>query len=342
MLSVYLKSIGRRQSGMALLITIMVVSLLIGITVQFSRSVRHSFFSSAVQLEGQRLAAIARSGLAIGSALLEVDSKLNNYDTLQDNWAIIEPAQFAGLFPRGEVQLKIDDLSGRFQINSIVMDTGDNPPQNNEMMVNKNRELLNQLLASGILLVESPEEAREIVDALIDWMDPDDEESEYGAESGYYRSLSTPYECRNGPITEISELLLVKGITPRLLYGEGGAPGLADFITVHGTDGKININTTPLGVLRALNPLMTEELAGLLDEFRRAEENKELLQEVEWYRNVPGFPNDIEFPAVILSVSSGVFQLKSEGRLDEQVRRMTAVVERKTDGTVSIVEKRVE
>jgi len=342
MLLACVRSIGREQKGMALLITIMVVSLLIGITVQFSKSVRHSFFSSAAQLEGQRLNAIARSGLAIGTALLEVDVKENNYDTLLDKWASVGPEQLADLFPRGEVHLEIEDLSGRLQINSLVMATGDNPPQNNETMVNKNRELLNQLLASGILMVESPEEAREIIDALIDWLDPDDEESEFGAESGYYRSLATAYDCRNGPVAEISELLLVKGITPRLLYGEGDRPGLADFITVHGTDGKLNINTAPLRMLQVLSPLMTEELAAMLDEFRRSEENRELLADSGWYRSVPGFPGDIELPADLLSVSSSVFQLKSEGRLDEQTRGITAVVERKTDGTVSIVEKRVE
>ncbi|SHO50892.1 type II secretion system minor pseudopilin GspK [Desulfopila aestuarii] len=366
MLLAHMRSIGREQQGMALLITIMVVSLLIGVTVQFSKSVRHSYFSSAAQLEGQRLSAIARSGLAIGTALLEVDGKANNYDTLFDEWALVAPDKFTDLFPRGEVHLTVEDLSGRLQINSLVMASGgdgsDAPgtpdpsgvpdeqtgtdgseqPENNEMMVNKNRELLNQLLASGILMVDSPEEAREISDALIDWLDPDDEESEFGAESGYYRSLNPAYESRNGPVTEISELLLVKGITPRLLYGEGDSPGLADFITVHGTDGKLNINTTPLRMLQALNPLMTEELAGMLDEFRRAEGNRELLVDSGWYRNVPGFPGDIELPAAVLSVASATFLLKSEGRLDEQTRSITAVVERKADGTVSIVEQRVE
>ena len=134
------RSIGRDQQGMALLITIMVVSLLIGVTVQFSRSVRHSFFSSSAQLEGQRLNAIARSGLAIGSALLEVDGKTNSYDTLLDGWASIEPEQSADLFPRGEVHFEVEDLSGRFQINGLVTATGDNSPDNIETMVNKNRE----------------------------------------------------------------------------------------------------------------------------------------------------------------------------------------------------------
>lgn len=366
MLLARVRRIGREQKGMALLITIMVVSLLIGVTVQFSKSVRHSFFSSAGQLEGQRLNAIARSGLAIGTALLEVDAKANTNDTLLDAWASVAPDKLTGLFPRGEVHLTVEDLSGRLQINSLVTAIADEgadasgapdvtggseelpdtdvsgTAENDETMVNKNREILNQIFASGIVSVESPEEARAIIDALIDWLDPDDEESEFGAESGYYRSLAAPYECRNGPVAEVAELLLVKGITPRLLYGEGDAPGLADFITVHGSGGKLNINTAPVGVLRVLNPLMTEELARMLDEFRRAEENRELLGDTGWYRNVPGFPGDIELPVAVLSVASTVFQLKSEGRLDEQTRSMRAVVERKKDGTVSIVEKRVE
>ena len=40
-----------------------------------------------------------------------------------------------------------------------------------------------------------------------------------GAESDYYGSLSPPYAPRNGPPVTIEELLLVRGVTPQLLFG---------------------------------------------------------------------------------------------------------------------------
>ena len=42
-----------------------------------------------------------------------------------------------------------------------------------------------------------------------------------GAESDYYQSLDPPYYAKNGPIDELSELLLIKGIrdAPELYWG---------------------------------------------------------------------------------------------------------------------------
>ena len=58
-----------------------------------------------------------------------------------------------------------------------------------------------------------------IADAILDWLDEDDLSREYGAEESYYLSLPSAYEPRNGRMTSLDELLLVRGITPELLYG---------------------------------------------------------------------------------------------------------------------------
>ena len=60
----------------------------------------------------------------------------------------------------------------------------------------------------------------EIADAILDWLDEDDEPREYGAESDYYASLAKPYLCKNGPMDSLDELLLVRGVTPQLLFGD--------------------------------------------------------------------------------------------------------------------------
>jgi hypothetical protein len=59
-----------------------------------------------------------------------------------------------------------------------------------------------------------------LADAVRDWVDGDDTSREYGAESEYYESLSPPYTAKNGPLETIDELLLVRDVTPDLLYGE--------------------------------------------------------------------------------------------------------------------------
>ena len=61
-----------------------------------------------------------------------------------------------------------------------------------------------------------------IVDAIIDWRDSDANPSgeDAGTEGDYYRSLDKPYRVKNGPFDTVEELLLIKGVTPAVLYGE--------------------------------------------------------------------------------------------------------------------------
>jgi hypothetical protein len=58
-----------------------------------------------------------------------------------------------------------------------------------------------------------------VADAILDWLDPDDEPRELGAEVDYYSGLTPPYGAKNGPVDTVEELLLVRGVTPQLLFG---------------------------------------------------------------------------------------------------------------------------
>jgi DNA uptake protein ComE-like DNA-binding protein len=69
------------------------------------------------------------------------------------------------------------------------------------------------------LLLALPGMSYEIADAILDWMDEDDEPREYGAEVDYYSSLDPPYAPKNGLLETVEELLLVRGVTPQLLFG---------------------------------------------------------------------------------------------------------------------------
>ncbi|MEW4487720.1 hypothetical protein AB1L42_06535 [Thalassoglobus sp. JC818] len=68
------------------------------------------------------------------------------------------------------------------------------------------------------LLLGLPNMTEDVADAILDWIDEDDEPREFGAESDSY-TLVIP---RNGPINSLEELLLVVGVDPFLMYGEDG------------------------------------------------------------------------------------------------------------------------
>jgi DNA uptake protein ComE-like DNA-binding protein len=77
-----------------------------------------------------------------------------------------------------------------------------------------------QVAGSGrTLLMGLPGMTEDVADAILDWLDPDDEQREYGAEVDYYSGLAPPYGTKNGQVDTVEELLLVRGVTPELLFG---------------------------------------------------------------------------------------------------------------------------
>jgi DNA uptake protein ComE-like DNA-binding protein len=99
------------------------------------------------------------------------------------------------------IRYGLEDESARLNLSALVM--GDQIPAESA------RQLL--LAFSGM--------NEDIADAILDWIDEDSEPREFGAESEYYSALQPPYAPRNGPLETVEELLLVRGVTPELLYG---------------------------------------------------------------------------------------------------------------------------
>ncbi len=71
----------------------------------------------------------------------------------------------------------------------------------------------------GILLALD-DMSLDILDAVGDWLDEDNNPSMLGVERDYYRSLEAPVEPRNGPLQSIAEMELIAGIWPKNFRGE--------------------------------------------------------------------------------------------------------------------------
>jgi DNA uptake protein ComE-like DNA-binding protein len=74
--------------------------------------------------------------------------------------------------------------------------------------------------ASEAMLARVPGIKPSLAQALWDFLDVDNTPRPEGAEQEYYDTLATPYLARNGPLATFDELLLVRGFTRALLYGE--------------------------------------------------------------------------------------------------------------------------
>ncbi|MEY4385854.1 MAG: hypothetical protein RLY20_1137 [Verrucomicrobiota bacterium] len=55
--------------------------------------------------------------------------------------------------------------------------------------------------------------------AIVDWRDDDNSPSPGGAEAEFYLSLKPPRQPRNAPFLTVRELLMVRGVTPELVFG---------------------------------------------------------------------------------------------------------------------------
>lgn len=328
----------RDDRGMALLITVMTVALLTAVTLLYHKTTWDKYLASRNFMAGSQLTTIADSGVQIALAVLQNDTD-GEVDTLQDSWAVLAKEKFADLFPTGSLKIEVEDLSGRLPINNIVQQTGPGKGKVNPTIA---KVLTNLLLSGAFPMVEDETTAKGIVDAIVDWIDEDDRESDYGAENSYYESLSKPYSCKNKPLDYIEELLQVRGITPALLFGAGKSPGLADFLTVYTTDGKINLNTAPPLLIKSLEPQVDDSVIQDLDEFRRAKENTEQLANVRWYKNIKGWPGDITLNENMLTTKSTFFQVTATGTLDTLSRRMVASVARPSPDEVNLLGKKME
>ena len=79
---------------------------------------------------------------------------------------------------------------------------------------------LNINVATSVQLTNIPNMTPDVVDAIVDWRDADDNVQGLGAESDYYSNRSLGYKPRNGNFRSFAELELVAGAWPLYVRGE--------------------------------------------------------------------------------------------------------------------------
>lgn len=317
----------KNNRGIALMITILVISLIMAVTLQFNRSMRVTVQASANIRDGVKLTYIAKSAVNAARAILMADAQNGKSDNLQEEWANLEMlTAFSGsVFEDGSrFGLQINDHSGRIQLNALIL------PGNDSVDAKENPDQIKIL--TDLLKLEDfglEDEADALVDALLDWLDPDDDQRGLdGAENTYYQGLEEPYSCKNGSLESVEELLLVKGFTPEILYGGEDRAGIAQYLTPYGRDGKVNVNTAPPEVLMALDDGIDYELATQMVAYRDDEDNESSLEQVSWFKTFPGYiPQNGKIDQVI-STTSSYFAVEAVGMRDVMQKKISVVLHR--------------
>ena len=333
----------KNSHGIALLVTLSVVTILIAASLEMNKKMRSAVFSAATTRDRITLLHMASSGVNLAAAILVKDKKDSITDSLQEDWANSEKiSEILADFPfdDGSITLTIRDELGKIQINSLVQF-----PEGRSY--NESQRVMWERFLSLLIYKNEAFEDMEpmtIINSIKDWLDSGDDDAITGlngAESDYY--LDPPYPCKNGPFTDIGEIGLVRGVTPEIFQGAGGEQGLSNFITVYGMtrssnnsftyEGKININTADLPVLVALLPSGHEDLAQAIYEYRMETSDSVYIHDLSsptWYKNVPGV-GDIKIDPNLITTSSDFFRIESTAKLKEVKIKITAVVKRENN-----------
>lgn len=258
------------ERGVALVLALLAVVLITALVLEFDFRTRLDMRGAANFRDDTQAYLLAQSAVKLARVLLTDEDKNRNVDYMDDAWA--QAASFAGTpVGGGTVTLVIEDEDGKLNLNSLVKTDPGTGRQDTDI---EKADIYYRLLE--ILEVE-PDEARVMVDSVIDWIDTNDATvSADGAEGGHYETLEVPYRIRNGPLRTLDELLLVQGYDSKKLalispyvtvIWEGEPPSASG-----PKPGLVNINTASRELLMALHPEMDENIAAAIYNISRGEE----------------------------------------------------------------------
>lgn len=337
-----------RSSGMALLVVMIAVislSILAGI---YAHSMKVEARLAINSNNDSKLMWAGISGIEYVKVVLAEDMKTNGVtDTLQDSWATISREAIpmenrSGLDATVTINSVID-LEGRANINSA------------------NEEMLEQALVTvGV----EPGEFPVIVNSILDWIDPDGPERPQGAEDDYYQSLEFPYVAKNGPIDDLGELLLIKGVTHEMYWGPaaGGSPpsryqnnnrlgfntdmpayqvGLVNLFTPV-SSGRININTAKPEVLQLI-PFVDQHIATQIIQLRAGPDGAEGTEDDIPFRNAGELVNANLNPQAVqqairfCDVRSRTFEVKLTATVSGYSRDFVGVIVRNSPADLQTI-----
>jgi general secretion pathway protein K len=243
------------ESGIALLVVIWLLAGLSVLALSFSLVSRSGSLGTVVIGHSIEDRCLAEAGLERG--IMEIlYGKLGpgQQDTIEENtrWRP-DGTVYNGRLGAGKYHVRLQDESGKIDINRLN---------------DANAQVLRNLL---VLLGTDMQDADTVVDSILDWRDADELHRLNGAESQYYRGLPNPYGAKNADFEVLDELLLVRGVTPDLLYGTAERKGLIHFITLFSRTGRINPAAAPREILSALPgiaPQAVEQITALRESGR--------------------------------------------------------------------------
>ncbi|WP_245749923.1 type II secretion system minor pseudopilin GspK [Marinobacter zhejiangensis] len=308
----------KRQRGIALIMVLLAMALVVLLSSGMTQEQSLRVFRAGHLLAQQQGYSVALGAEEFAKQILHRDYE----DDKEDNALVDSPdeewSQYSAILPlddNGVIEVQLDDLSGRINLNDLVKSDG----SVDEVTRGRLERLLQIADVSSIH-----------VDALIDWVDSNDETvSARGAEDGSYLIQDPSYRAANQNFVSVSELLLIDGMT-REDYWK-----LLPYVAALPVSGVgINVNMAPPEVIQSLHEKLTKADADAILEGI----------EEERFENVQDFLALSQFAglglkAEGLGVRSYFFEVVSRVTFADRQVNLVSLLYRAPDGALDIVSR---
>lgn len=284
------------RAGTVLIVTIWVVLVLAGLAMVFARSMRVTAAVSANHVASLQAECIGDGALQYIVAKLTEAAEEDAEEDTSDMYEAQEVGKGyfwvlrSNLESDREFDFGLADEAGKINLNSASL------------------EMLQRL----------PGMTAELAASIIDWRDEDSDVTTGGAESEYYLLQADGYQCKNLPLETVDEILLIKGASKELLYGEDtnlngylddhendadeSEPpdnhngrldaGFYDYVTVYSTES--NVDAEGSARINIADTSGVSDLQTLLEETFKEERALEIMMNSGASSN-PNFTNILDF-----------------------------------------------
>ena len=308
------------ERGIALLLTLLVLTLLVALILEFDAEARREYRDAAAFRDNFKATLLARAAVQAARGVLQQDFVKDKqtgefFDAPTDLWALPITNYAIG---DGLLTAQIEDERGKLNLNDLA--AGGDP-------IAKNKRVLRVKRLFELLQINP-----DLVDAIVDWVDQDEKPEPAGAESLYYQTLRPSYRAANAPLQTLLELRLIKGMTPAIIAK------LSKLVTVYPPDGqsKVNLNTADPIVIQALDPRITQGMAAEIVQARPFKKNIQDLDRVSSFEDIGKQLRDL------YDIKSDLFLARMMVRVNEVTRNATVVLRRdQNNGTGTVLYYRV-
>lgn len=205
------------QSGLALVIVIWILTLLTLMAGSFAMTMRRDTSVSVAMKSSAEALARAESGIILAQFMLaQADPELR----WQANGTV-----YRLINPDGEIRIRILSEMGKIDINTSNQ---------------------TQLAALTAAVVKDDWQQQQLLNAILDWRDADDDTRTLGAEKRQYRLAGLSYGPSNKAFQTLEELQLILGMNEALFNA------IEPFITVYSGQTEVNLRDASPALLRIL------------------------------------------------------------------------------------------